>query len=69
MNIFRHRYKIDRVLDEIDPEGRFVVKEKPWWMIFGPYFFIGHAETLTRAKEIVEEYEKRRVASGTIWTN
>ncbi len=62
--IFRHRYRIDLLRD-----GRYVVLEKAWWHVFGPYLSIGSADTLRGAHEIVGWHRNQGLERMTLWKN
>ena len=66
--IFRHRYRIDRVVDEITPEGRYVVREKTWWALYG-YFSVSSGKSMEEAMEIIEWHKKQAPSSVTVYKN
>jgi hypothetical protein len=68
--IFRHRYRIDLVVDDITPEGRYVVRERPWWtFVFPVYLHVASGKNMEGAMETIEWHKKQTRKSVTVYKN
>jgi len=50
-------------------DGRYVVREKEWRHIFGPYFSIAATDTLEGAHSIIEWHKNLPPEQTTIYRN